>query len=140
MTGTEGACGPGPEAKGSHTDLAAFLAALRLGGPFAAHEVLEAPWRRPDDLLYRQDAVQALIQVCAAYVQRSRANARGARVLAVRAAERLGRPVDGAVEAVLRGVGIDRSALLRRLRALPTDTRDWPSPLDLLLGSAVEGR
>lgn len=103
-----------------------------------AHEVLEAPWRRAGAPLYRQDAAQALIQLCAAYVQRSRPNARGARLLVARAADRLSRPVDGAIDAALVAAGIDRAALLRRLSVLPESVEAWPSILDLLLGGETD--
>ena len=117
-----------------HPELAACLAHLRQGNPFAAHEDLEAAWRREGDVLCRQDAARGLIQLCAAFVQRGRGNPYGARVLAMRARERLGLPAPAHVDAALCRAGIDRPLLAARLGTLPGDVGRWPPPWVLVTG------
>ena len=128
------AAAAGPEV---HPDLAAYLALVAEGDAFAAHEALEAAWRRPGDALARVDAVRALIQVAAAYVHRRRGNERGARLLAVRATEGLRRPCPAAAARCLAAAGIDREALATRLAALGPEPARWPDAFAVVLGGPV---
>lgn len=123
---------------GDGDDLMRALALARAGDAFAAHEALEAAWRRLGDRLFRQDAAQGLIQVCAAYVHRARGNAYGARVLAERGRARLERAAPAAVDEALAAVGIDRALVAARLSALPLDPAHWP-PLAALWTGADRG-
>jgi len=123
----------------AHPDVAAYLALLAADRPFEAHEALEAAWRRSGDPLAGAPAAQALIQVAAAYVHRSRLNVRGARTLIARAAARLGREDARGAFALLSRSGVAADGLAQRLEALGPDPGAWPPAVGLVAGpSAAE--
>lgn len=66
-------------------EITAFIEAFNSGQFFEAHEILEEPWKRKEDPLYKDDGVRGLIFLAALYVHRQRANPVGVRDLAEKA-------------------------------------------------------
>jgi predicted metal-dependent hydrolase len=90
--------------------------------PFHAHEVLESVWKAAP--AEERELWRGLAQVAVGLTHVRRGNARGARSLLTRAADRL-EPFASA-----RPYGLDLNTLVREVRAL-TDTEDLPTDTDL---------
>jgi hypothetical protein len=118
-----------------HPDVVRYLRLLAAGEAFAAHEALEAAWRRPGDPLQASAAVRGLIQLAAAYVHRERGNAYGAREVLERARRNLERAVPPGVAQALAAAGIDVRVVARAVGEMLPDPRDWPA-LDRVVSGA----